>query len=200
MYKIYINDHPLILCQLEESHEWVGRGFLLLPYVGRRKQLLNVVDKLEKSSGAVQIVISTPDVGQLFTEFKSLFKVIKAAGGLVCNERDQLLFIHRLGRWDLPKGKRDKGEKNRRTALREVEEETGLKSEIIRKLGPTYHTYKLDNGRRVLKKTVWYIMRALTHEISLQYDEFIDDAKWMYPADFAEIEGMTYASISDVIQ
>ena len=51
---------------------------------------------------------------------------IIAAGGLVTNENNELLMIFRRGKWDLPKGKLDKGETIEECAIREVEEETGI--------------------------------------------------------------------------
>src|SRR5215510_275068 len=85
-------------------------------------------------------------------------KKIIAAGGLVVNDRDELLMIFRRGKWDLPKGKLDKGESLKDCAIREVEEETGLKNIT---LGPpliiTYHTYH-EGARFILKESHWYKM------------------------------------------
>ena len=82
-------------------------------------------------------------------------KKIIAAGGLVINENDELLMIFRRGKWDLPKGKLDKGESIADCALREVMEETGLQQVKIEKpLGITYHEYfdkRLRND--VIKET-----------------------------------------------
>ena len=50
-----------------------------------------------------------------------MFNIIKAGGGVVNNNKNQILFIYRLKRWDLPKGKLDKGETIRECAEREVE-------------------------------------------------------------------------------
>ena len=87
-----------------------------------------------------------------FSSFGSFFKVIIAAGGLVKNEKGEYLFIHRLGFWDLPKGKIDKKDLSgkgqpdddpsptRRAAIREVKEETGLQKVVITKeLASTWH-------------------------------------------------------------
>lgn len=86
--------------------------------------------------------------------FRSNFKLIKAAGGLVVNNKNECLFIFRNGKWDLPKGKIEKGEKNQLAAKREVTEETGVdKLKIISKLKPTYHLYELNN-KWILKKPI----------------------------------------------
>src|SRR4051812_48020306 len=56
------------------------------------------------------------------------FTIIRAAGGLVVNDGGEMLFIFRRGKWDLPKGKLEEGEDLEECAVREVEEETGLKN------------------------------------------------------------------------
>ena len=70
-----------------------------------------------------------------------MFKIIKAGGGVVKNNNDQILFIYRLKKWDLPKGKLDKGETIRDCAKREVEEETKVKVNLKQKIISTWHTY-----------------------------------------------------------
>ena len=52
---------------------------------------------------------------------------IQAGGGLVENEKGEILFMFRRGKWDLPKGKLDPGESLENCALREVKEETGIR-------------------------------------------------------------------------
>ncbi len=78
----------------------------------------------------------------MWKSFKSLFHIVEAAGGLVANKEDKILFIHRLGKWDLPKGKLEKGEGVKEAAVREVEEETGITDlELLDFLQETYHIY-----------------------------------------------------------
>ncbi|MDH3243985.1 MAG: NUDIX domain-containing protein [Saprospiraceae bacterium] len=197
MYKIYINDHLLELRSRDDASDDNGTR-IILPYMGGRNQLLNVIDKYEKSKSSPNIVLQGEDPKRLFGDFKKLFKNIKAAGGVVVNDEGLVLFIYRFDCWDLPKGKRDKGEKNKETAIREVQEETGLEVEIVSKLGVTHHTYHLK-GRRVLKKTVWYKMRPLSTNLVLQSEESIEAATWRNPAEFLDNEANTYASILDVI-
>ena len=72
-------------------------------------------------------------------------KTIIAAGGLVFNEKNELLMIYRRGKWDLPKGKLDEGERIEDCAVREVMEETGInRINISNKIGETYHAYFED--------------------------------------------------------
>ncbi|MFN6039043.1 MAG: NUDIX domain-containing protein, partial [Bacteroidota bacterium] len=90
---------------------------------------------------------------KIFKSFCSIFKVIEAAGGVISNEKKQILFIYRLKKWDLPKGKIEKGEGKQRAAIRECEEECGIEGlKIIGKLDDSWHMYKLDN-EWVLKRT-----------------------------------------------
>ena len=80
---------------------------------------------------------------KLISAFKKKIKVVKAGGGLVKNNKDEVLFIYRRNKWDLPKGKMDKGETIDQTALREVKEETGIVNlEIIDFNQITFHIFK----------------------------------------------------------
>lgn len=116
----------------------------------------------------------------MFTRFRKHFKVIRAAGGIVFNEAGQLLLIKRLGKWDLPKGKLERGEDQRLAALREVHEECGLNFlGILRKFGNTYHVYNLK-GRWILKKCAWYRMIAWGDaSVQPQVEEDITEVRWV---------------------
>jgi ADP-ribose pyrophosphatase YjhB (NUDIX family) len=105
---------------------------------------------------------------------------VPAAGGLVKNEKDEFLFIYRNKHWDLPKGHQEAGEDIELTAVREVEEETGLKNITLKdKLDITYHTYMRD-GKRELKVTHWYNMVSNSNEkLTPQSEEGIDRVEWL---------------------
>ncbi|ULT24020.1 NUDIX domain-containing protein [Sphingobacterium sp. E70] len=88
------------------------------------------------------------DFETVFQNLKSKLKIIKAAGGLVKNGDGDYLFIYRLGKWDLPKGKVEDNEKMKEAAVREVEEECGIKINYLGKRSshPTIHTiYVMEN-------------------------------------------------------
>lgn len=93
-----------------------------------------------------------------FEDFKSRFKLIRAAGGIVVHE-NKLLMIYRNTCWDLPKGWIEAGEFPMQAALREVTEECGQLALTVDSLIPiiTYHLYVLK-GEVVLKETTWYAM------------------------------------------
>lgn len=110
---------------------------------------------------------------------KSFHTIVKAAGGIIKNSQNELLMIHRLGKWDLPKGKMDKGEVPRQTAVREVEEECNISVELLSKACTSWHTYT-HKGKSVLKKTNWYHMKCTNDsEMKPQQEEDIDDIQWM---------------------
>lgn len=128
-------------------------------------------------------------------------KLIKAAGGLVSNEGDKYLFIFRNGKWDLPKGKLDKGENTRVAAIREVQEECGIHIDSSgKKICNTYHIYEI-NGVQVLKKTSWYRMRAdKQKKLVPQLEEGITDARWLAAGDFMMVRQNTYPLIRDLLK
>ena len=126
--------------------------------------------------------------------------LIKAAGGLVKNEDKAYLFILRNGKWDIPKGKVEKKEKIKEAAVREVEEECGIKVKSLGdKLCKTYHAY-LYKGEVVLKKTYWFNMRCENQaKLVPQTEEGITEAKWFFKEEISLIAGNTYPSIMDVL-
>ena len=129
------------------------------------------------------------------------FKFIEAAGGLVINDLGEILFIKRNGIWDLPKGKVEVGELVNQAALREVEEECGVKNlSIESKITDTYHTYALGE-KTILKKTYWYLMRnSGGDKLIPQSEEGITQALWVSPTDIPNYLLNTFPSIIDVFR
>jgi len=181
MYKIYIKDTLLVLIDskdLKKTKSTLGNE-LVTKYAGKKKYLLNFIDKAEKDTKCNCIIIHAEDLKMLWKDFKSLFKIVKAAGGLVLNKKKEGLLIYRRGFWDMPKGKMEKGEKKMVAAVREVEEETGATDLFIEgKLATTYHTYKYKINKRVLKKTYWYLMHTNVKNLQPQAEEDIELAEW----------------------
>jgi len=139
---------------------------LVFKYNKKTKYLLNFIDKAEKSNERLEIWIHHHDLCQLKEDFFSLYRVIKAGGGLVLNSEGKVLMMFRRGMWDLPKGKKEKGESKKETAVREVMEETGLESvQILSSLPDTFHTYKIDKVR-VMKLSFWYLMETSDEDIT----------------------------------
>lgn len=151
MYKVFINERALSLTS--EPTDAVRH----LSYESRAS-LEVALDQVENGL-ADHIQVVGHDIDKMWEEFQELFKNIYAAGGLVQNPLKEILFIYRMGRWDLPKGKVEPGEKLNITALREVEEETGLRSVTLGSpIATTYHTYAERGVQRVLKHTHWFSM------------------------------------------
>ncbi len=180
MYKIYYNDQLICLChQSYQSLIDLREGDLNLRYSGKTKFILSVLDKLEKNIDVKRAIIYFSDLKKLKEDFFSLFKIVKASGGLVLNKRSEMLLIFRRGNWDLPKGKMELRETKKEAALREVIEETGLKDvSLINKLITTYHIYLDKSGRRVLKPSYWYTMFTAQEKLIPQLEEDIEKAIW----------------------
>ncbi len=112
-------------------------------------------------------------------QIKSQYKLLKAAGGIVKNKEDKILMMLRLKKWDLPKGKLDKGESSKTAAIREVEEECGVKAKLGKKICTTFHTYTYKNID-ILKQTKWYAMDLLDDSnMKPQAEENIEKLEWM---------------------
>src|SRR5690606_9255428 len=97
------------------------------------------------------------------------------------------------------KGKLDKKEKTKHAAIREVQEECGVKIlPNIKKLRDSYHIY-LQNNHIVIKKTSWYAMKVKGNpKLIPQLDEGITDAKWVSKQDVKSILKNTYSLIEDL--
>ena len=141
------------------------------------------------------------NIQKIFKEILSKIKIIRAAGGLVKNGKGEYLFIYRLGKWDLPKGKVEEGEKIKVTARREVEEECGISIDYLgKKLCSTYHTYSMSN-KLILKQTNWYEMGInKSPDLIPQLEEDITKAEWVKATSLKKIQENTYPLILDIIQ
>ncbi len=177
------------------------KGQLIAPYSGKSKMLLSYIDLMEKTKRFKNVIIHYDDLKKLKKDFKSLFKVIEAAGGIVNDGEDNILFIFRRGSWDLPKGKIDKGEKKKEAAVREVEEETGITDITIgKKIRTTRHTYRTKDKKRAIKKTYWYEMTASNQKLIPQKEEDITKAEWIPLSEVGNLEGKIFKNIKEVTQ
>lgn len=214
--KIFINDIPVYLVggdQLKSldhyDHILDGKRHRIIP-----KQLIDDVlihnatpenvDELlhlmtqKKFKNLDSITFASDKIKSLKKFIKSTFKVIEAAGGVVQKD-DKYLLIFRKGKWDLPKGKKEKSEKNKQAAVREVEEETGVKVSIEFKIGHTWHTY-IQNRKYVLKKTHWYLMKSEDDSgMAPQAEEDIQEVMWKNLTELRSALYNSYRSIRSVI-
>jgi 8-oxo-dGTP pyrophosphatase MutT (NUDIX family) len=145
-------------------------------------------------------IFQYPDLEELKRAFFKKFTVIQAAGGLVKNTEGNILMIFRRGKWDLPKGKLDEDEKLEDCAIREVEEETGLKNvKLHSPLTITYHTYH-EGTKFIIKESHWFTMTITGgQKLTPQTEEDIFDIKWISPGDVSSYLPKSFPLISDVI-
>jgi 8-oxo-dGTP pyrophosphatase MutT (NUDIX family) len=193
-YNIYINQKCLIITSIKPDdaldHQLIDdQDFDFLTFY---KALAN--------NPNVKFYLICTDAKTYFATIKTKIRVIKAAGGLVHSDEDKYLFIKRNGRWDLPKGKLELNEKKKDAAVREVEEECGLKIKSLgSKLLKTYHVYEIK-GKPVLKISSWYSMEAKAKQKLIpQLEEGITEVKWFKKEDWGLIRANTYPNILDVI-
>jgi 8-oxo-dGTP pyrophosphatase MutT (NUDIX family) len=161
-------------------------------------QVINILEK-EMPADLLSITMATREKSEVEDKIKGIFKVIKAAGGVVIKD-GKWLFMYRRKKWDLPKGKLDKGENSREAAIREIEEETGVKAVIRDKVCTTWHTYSLNNSR-ILKKTKWYVLDCKDDSaMSPQADEQIEKLSWLTHAEGQAILVNSFSSIRYVVE
>lgn len=153
MYKVFINDKPIILTDSPQ----IDLSFEVYDY--ENVVFEEILHKLKKNK-INGVLLYCQDLQKSWADFQTHFKVIRAAGGLVMNESDEFLFIFRGNRWDLPKGRIEKNESIETTAVREVEEECGINGLVLKHhLMTTYHIFT-QNNRDKLKITDWFLMRS----------------------------------------
>jgi 8-oxo-dGTP pyrophosphatase MutT (NUDIX family) len=162
------------------------------------KQVISeLIDDNEKRSARV----TTQSFDLFLKDLKEHLYYIEAAGGFIEKDR-QFLCIHRLGRWDLPKGKLEKNETIEEAAVRECEEECGIKKlTIIRPLRSTFHIYQYKKGYAI-KQSYWFYMHStFDKKLKAQEEENIDEVRWFSQE---EIETVvlkdTYYTVNDVIK
>lgn len=104
-----------------------------------------------------------------------------SAGGVVIFGNTILLLKKFNGDWVLPKGRVEKKEDIRDTALREVFEESGVKGEIIKYIGMIHYTYKNLKANEIVYKTVhWYLMKTNSMESVPQKKEGFMEATFVH--------------------
>ena len=127
-------------------------------------------------------------------KIKSQYKVLRAAGGVVL-KNNQWLLMFRRKKWDLPKGKLDRSESSRKAAVREIEEETGVKAKIQGRICTTWHTYATQNSR-ILKRTKWYVLECQDDSaMKPQAEEDIERLEWLPYPDVQRVLSNSFSSI-----
>ena len=173
MYTIYVGDKPIILTTEVEKEADFKSYLLKSVNIGKVIKTLNNTDLK-----AVHLVDKNPD--KLLKHFLRLLPNVVAGGGKAYNSKNEILFIYRNDKWDLPKGKTEGKESIEETAVREVEEETGVAGlKIIKPLPTTYHIFK-RNGKHKIKVTYWFEMKTdFEGKLFPQENEGITKVKWL---------------------
>jgi 8-oxo-dGTP pyrophosphatase MutT (NUDIX family) len=198
MIKIILNNKRIFLAEDHRSmidQFRLTNAFIIFDLT--REKTSDLIDTLLISE--IEDAIIVGDIDKNLEIIKSSLKVIQAGGGVVFNNRNELLFIYRRKRWDLPKGKLDRGETIERCAKREVTEETGIRNlEIVRHLCNTYHLYLED--KMILKETYWYLMFTEDYRLTPQYEEGIKKSIWVHKNNIRFQLRNTYPSIVDIFE
>jgi 8-oxo-dGTP pyrophosphatase MutT (NUDIX family) len=126
-------------------------------------------------------------------------ELVRAAGGVILRQgrggRQELLLVHRprYDDWTLPKGKANRGESDEACAVREVEEETGLRCELGDEVAVS--EYEDSAGR---PKRVRYFAMTPPEGVKAAPQNEIDAVRWLALDD--AMESLTYARDRDVIR
>ncbi|WP_459211199.1 NUDIX hydrolase [Aquimarina rhabdastrellae] len=172
MYKVFVNNTPIIL----STEKSTDSNYKSIPI--KKADFITIIRGILDGT-STKIHLYHKNEEKLFKHLYKKLPVIVAGGGKVFNNKNEILFIHRNGKWDLPKGKTEKGEPIPISAIREVEEETGVTGiEITKFLYKTFHVFK-RNGEFRLKVTYWFEMKTdYDGELVPQIAEGIHKVKW----------------------
>lgn len=193
MYKVFVNDKPIILTTVV-SKETNFKNYLL-----KTVNLGKVIKELN-STALEEVRLIGKSEEKLIKQFLKKLPNVVAGGGKVINTKGETLFIFRNNKWDLPKGKTEKKETIEQTAIREVEEETGVKGlEIVKPLQITYHIFK-RNGKYRIKVTYWFEMKTLYEGVlEPQENEGITKVEWLSPKQVQQALENSYANIKILV-
>ncbi|WP_248723697.1 NUDIX hydrolase [Seonamhaeicola sp. ML3] len=193
MYKVFVGDKPIILTNKVEQETNFKNYLLDTVNIGK------VIKALNKSSlQEVRLIHKKPD--KLLVKFLKKLPNVIAGGGKVLNSKNEILFIFRNEKWDLPKGKAEGKETIEETSIREVEEETGVNGlQITKPLQTTYHIFK-RNGKHKIKITYWFEMTtSFDGKLYPQEKEGITKVKWLSKSQADNALQNSYANIRSLI-
>lgn len=200
MKTIFFNQRAMILCREGEQAEKDPEAVIVIDS-GDDTILANAVNTIDTGSGIRRLYVLCDNPELTYERLRKLFTEVDAAGGLICNDLGEFLLIFRNGLWDLPKGKREKGESTAENAVREVMEECGIPApELGELICVTDHTYHRD-GQFVLKHTYWYSMSVSSSAPTRpQTEEGITQTAWVPAGEIRQYAGQTYPSINEVFE
>ncbi|WP_299227654.1 NUDIX domain-containing protein [uncultured Psychroserpens sp.] len=193
MYHIFVNDKPIILTTEIKPEKGFKNYLLSTVNIGKVIKELN-------STSLKEIRLISKKEDKLISKFLKKLPNVIAGGGKVINDDGETLFIYRNDKWDLPKGKAENKETIEETALREVEEETGvLGLSITKPIKTTYHIFK-RNGKHKIKVTYWFEMKtSYKGKLRPQKNEGITKVQWLDKAQSQSALQNSYANIRFLI-
>lgn len=199
--KIYFNDKFI---ELIEQPVQTSQNQSIRKYDSKSDKndlfIKDVLSEFLEFLNTKSFTLSDYNINDLISYFKKEHYYIEAAGGFI-EKNNEFLFIHRHGRWDLPKGKLEKGETIEHAAIRECEEECGISGlEIKKQLGSTFHIYPYKKSY-ALKQSYWFYMQtSFSGTLVPQLEESIDQVKWFTDQQIRSvIIKDTYYTITDVV-
>lgn len=190
--------------EINANREPITKAKLLHHVYVKQANVQHLNDILDQVSSKVPMNLLSLDIAVNDYEavkrfLQEKFKIVKAAGGLV-KKKDRFLMIYRMKKWDLPKGKKESGEKYRQTAEREIEEECNIDVKVGKKICTTWHTYTM-NRNNMIKKTRWYLMDLLDDSKSKpSLEEDIEELRWMTQKEMYHALENSYKSIRFVLE
>ena len=200
--KVYFDDKPLFLCDaIDKTIEpFVHHDDAVFIDELNSHTIKTIIHEMQQPKIHAGVFLH-PVLEELKKAFFKKFTLVQAAGGLVTNEDGEILLIFRRGKWDLPKGKLDKGENLADCAIREVEEETGLtKISMAGPLTTTYHTYH-EGSKFILKESHWYTMQVKgIQNLVPQTEEDIQEIKWVKESELNFYKVHAFPSVLDVLE
>ncbi|MBS4014564.1 MAG: NUDIX domain-containing protein [Bacteroidetes bacterium] len=198
IYKVFINNKEINFSTEQPNLDCSDALFIDKSIFD---DFFNILEKYSTDSKYNSLNIFGDIPERLFLKFASFFRIIEAAGGIVKNSNNDILFIYRNNMWDLPKGKIDNGETPEMAAIREVKEECGLKTiHINRFIAHTYHIY-INRYDFVLKKNWWYELLANeSQQLTPQLEEGIQEVKWICRNDMINVLPYTYNSLQYLLE
>lgn len=193
MHKIFVGDKPIILTTKVEQETNFKNYLLDTVAIGKV-----IKDLQKKNIASVRLIGKNKET--LLKKFLKLLPNVVAGGGKVYNDDGDVLFIYRNNKWDLPKGKAERKETIDKTAVREVEEETGINGiSIIRPLEMTYHIFK-RNGKHRIKITHWFEMHSnYDGPLIPQEKEGITKVAWLNEDKKLKALNNSYANIKALV-
>jgi len=206
-YKIFHNNICIYICKEEDIAKITESESITEIIPSENVENIPVWLNYLQLRQSGNIIITTPSPNAILQKLYTKCKKVIAAGGVVQNDYDEFLLMYRRGYWDMPKGKLDPGETLEQCAIREVQEETGLKHIT---LGPalafkpfaqtyTLHTFKTKSGWNI-KPSYWYHMRVNGRPaLRPQYDEDIHEAIWVPRAQLQHYIKPAYSSIAEIL-